>query len=498
MADQKKSSITTGTTTIMSSLDQHPNNEDVDEKAAEAQASSSGSRLLLDANVVSRRKSSSQHNDNDDKDGGGGSSTVHRDHDHTVRNSIVAGSMAGVVSTLLFHPMDVIRTKMQSKAMPTAGAAAAQPQQLGLGTSMSTSNISRPNKPPPSPVQTFLKTVQHGGYKSLYTGMALPLVAQTLYKATIFSINDMSRRALLTYRQEERQQKQTLGHFGGAGGNSANVNVVNHNNNLNINNNNNLNNNNANNNNKLGLVDTFLCGAIGGVVTACLWVTPVEYVRNQLIAQHSRLAREAKLNISTGGSIAPSTRTRTHHKYYYLKGPLDVVQHTLHTHPHGLRGLWTGVGVTMARDSLGCGLFFVAFEVGKTYIPQLLQACNIDDKYHAYTPMLTMVGAGSMAGIGFWVAALPLDTLKTLVQTGESSSARSTVRSLYYGHHGHGQQEGHHGGKGGHASAGHGSIRGLRSLFHGWQVAFARGAPSAVAILATYEVCHDMLHTHFP
>jgi len=326
---------------------------------------------------------------------------------HAVRNSILAGSMAGIVSTMLFHPMDVIRTKMQSNALS---------QQSALLKSS-------------SPVSVFIKTIQHGGYKSLYTGMELPLLAQTLYKATIFSVNQALRTTLMEYRG--RQQRVPEDQV------------------------------------KLGLADTFACGAIGGIATALLWVTPVEYVRNQLIAQHTRLAAQANFNNLSAQTLSSATTTtgRT------LNGPLDVIRTTLSS-PSGIRGLWRGVGVTMARDGLGCGMFFVAFDLGKTWIPRVL------GEHHAYTSTITTVGAGAMAGIGFWLAALPLDTLKTLVQTGTSACVRSTVLEMYQG--------------------GGGSLRGLHSLFSGWQVAFARGAPSAVAILATYELCHDTLERIAP
>ena len=41
---------------------------------------------------------------------------------HVVRDSLLAGSMAGIASTLCFHPFDVLRTKMQSVSLVSSSS----------------------------------------------------------------------------------------------------------------------------------------------------------------------------------------------------------------------------------------------------------------------------------------------------------------------------------------------------------------------------------------
>eukprot|EP00903_Cladosiphon_okamuranus_P014350 g13324.t1 len=77
--------------------------------------------------------------------------------------------------------------------------------------------------------------------------------------------------------------------------------------------------------------------------------------------------------------------------------------------------------------------------------------------------------AGSAAGFCFWLVALPLDMTKTVIQVTERKreealpGAAATLSRLF--------------GDGG-----------LRTLYMGWPVAFARGIPGPAIMLATHTV----------
>jgi hypothetical protein len=302
---------------------------------------------------------------------------------NTVRNSILAGSASGVVSTALVYPFDVLRTKMQ------ASAHLASHDLRG-------------------PLHVLSQTWKHGGVGALYTGVSLPLAAQAVYKATVFSANQFCQAVILDNRTLYLQK------MGNAYPQPT-----------------------------LTMPDHFICGFLGGAINAAAFVTPVEFVRNQLISQHTKLA---------SGQISTTP----------LSGPLDVIRSTIGT--QGIPGLWRGLGITVARDSLGCGCFFVSL----AYCRKLLME-------HAELPTLGItILSGMCAGLGFWVVALPLDTVKTWVQDGSALSARHVMSE---------------------SIAKHGWLGTSQRLCRGWQMAFGRGAPSAAITICTYDFLYRNLET---
>merc|ERR1719253_531408 len=81
-----------------------------------------------------------------------------------------------------------------------------------------------------------------------------------------------------------------------------------------------------------------------------------------------------------------------------------------------LRRLYRGMAVTVARDALGCGAYFLAFDLGRRRLEPVLGG-------HAGTVL-----AGAGAGVGFWAVAMPFDTIKTRVQVGDGITARGVLR----------------------------------------------------------------------
>lgn len=316
-----------------------------------------------------------------------------KENKNEIRDSILAGSIAGMTSCTLFHPFDVIRTKMQASTKINHASVSS--------TASSNVNSVRSNISSSSgPLQVFSHTMRNGGLKAFYTGFSFPLIAQAAYKATVFTTNRVSQNLLIDIKTKEQQKIGIFTPY------------------------------------QLKLSDHFICGAIGGFVNALMFVSPVEYVRNQLIAQHTMVAE---------GALS---------KTNMLHGPFDVIQATIKS--KGIYGLYTGTGVTLLRDSFGCGSFFVHFELGKKYLPGIT---GRDPDSRVVT-----IGSGLMAGFGYWFASLPLDSLKTLVQTGKSTSAIETVRFLI-------KRDGFYGG--------------ISQLYRGWQLAFGRGSPAAAVTLTT-------------
>lgn len=307
-------------------------------------------------------------------------------NNNVVRNSIMAGSVAGMASTVVMYPFDVLRTKMQAS-----------------GVSGSTA-VYR------GPVQVLQHTLYHGGVRALYTGIVPVLGAQGIYKSTVFAVNNVTQAFLLDFHRLEHH-KQGLLHYEP----------------------------------QLSLLDRFWSGAIGGAVNALLFVTPVEFVRNQMIAQHTKIS---------SGQLARDSKQAT---------SLDIVRQSVSK--HGWTSLWRGASWSVARDGWGCGWFFVTM----AWTQQLLTAPGEKPSSSA------TVVAGAMSGLAFWVASLPLDTIKTWVQSadlGVTSSVTESVSIIL-------RQEGPRGV--------------VEKLFRGWQMAYGRGVPSAAITISVYSYIYMYL-----
>jgi hypothetical protein len=300
---------------------------------------------------------------------------------NTVYNSLRAGSVAGVAATIICHPFDVLRVKMQSASLATPSAGV---------------------------TGTFRHTVHHGGFRALYTGLTMPLAAQAIYKATVFTVNAATQDAILDWRTLENYK---LGNFQ---------------------------------QHQLTMTDRFICGFMGGAINAAAFVTPVEYVRNQLIvAQHSQQAG------GNGNTLKNNNNM----------GPLSVIRNTITS--DGVSGLWRGMGSTVLRDSVGCGCFFVAMAC-------VQQKLSGDEQPPTRSSVIL---SGAAAGVSFWLWALPIDTMKTWIQSGTAKNLRHALQ----------------------LSQAQGVLHSLPALFRGWQMAYGRGAPSAAITVTTYSLAYQYL-----
>lgn len=323
--------------------------------------------------------------------------------EYEVRNSIIAGSIAGITSISLFHPFDVIRTKMQAttKLLGTTVVAKAANTQANAGITSSS-----------GPLAVIAHTYKNGGLRAFYTGISLPLAAQAVYKSTVLTTNRVTTNLLSKWKTQEKEETAISTPY------------------------------------ILTLGDHFFCGAMSGTTNALLFVSPVEFVRNQLIQQHTQ-----RSSASIGADVSN-------------RGPIDVIRNTIKS--DGILGLWRGAAVTVVRDSVGCGGFFIMNEIGKRYISIFTE--------HQQGSLMNTLGSGCLAGFGYWSFSLPFDTMKTLVQTGKSSSAFEAFSLLVKRDGGFGA---------------------MLQLYRGWQMAFGRGVPSAAVTLTTYSIVYTFCETVF-
>lgn len=173
---------------------------------------------------------------------------------NVVRNSFIAGSLSGMASILILYPMDFIRTNLQTAGIPNAAAAAATTTSApkGAGGSVSSSlavstatGRTTAVASVPGPWHILRQTFQTGGIRALYTGITLPLMAQAVFKGTVFSVNNILEQAILDFRSSYYHQRDGI-------------------------------------ETKLTAADRLFCGFVAGMVNGGIFVTPVEYVRNQV------------------------------------------------------------------------------------------------------------------------------------------------------------------------------------------------------------------------
>ncbi|KAL7575862.1 hypothetical protein ACA910_003178 [Epithemia clementina (nom. ined.)] len=325
---------------------------------------------------------------------------------NVVRNSLISGSLSGMASTMILYPMDFLRTNMQAAGIPNATSA-------GGGSSAAS----------PGPLQVLRQTLQTGGIRALYTGMALPLIAQAVYKGTVFTVNNLLEQTILDYKQTQRNESQAT----------------------------------------LTTTDRLLCGFIAGAVNGATFVTPVEYVRNQLIAEQAR--RSAT---SAGAPLGTGIQTS-----------LGVIRQALYV--NGVHTLWRGVGITMLRDGMGVASFFstLAFTqhvLMNAYYPD----GGPENITNVQPPLVIRVVSGGMGGLAYWITSLPLDTVKTWVQSSDPSvrvSPIKIIQQLY--------SEG-------------GVVAVVRRLGRGWQVAYGRGIPSSAITIGVYSYTYQWLQQYDP
>jgi solute carrier family 25 carnitine/acylcarnitine transporter 20/29 len=135
---------------------------------------------------------------------------------------------------------------------------------------------------------------------------------------------------------------------------------------------------------KLTLTQTYACGTIGGMVNSFL-ATPVELVRNRLMVNRNNNDPNATVRSVVKSCIAKD----------------------------GFFGLWKGITPCMVRDGLGAGGYILGNHVATKFL----------NKHTPLDPGPTQIFAGMFAGMSYWTFALPIDRVKSIIQTQTSGVA---------------------------------------------------------------------------
>ena len=147
-------------------------------------------------------------------------------------------------------------------------------------------------------------------------------------------------------------------------------------------------------------------------------------------------------------------------------GGLDVVRQLYKE--GGIRSVYRGSAMTLARDGPGSAAYFATYEIIKRKLTPK------DENGQPGKLSLTAVCvAGGTAGVAMWIPVFPVDTVKSRLQSGDGNlSIGGTIRQLY-------------------------SKGGLKAFFPGMGPAMARAVPANAATFLGVELAHQAMNKVF-
>lgn len=303
-----------------------------------------------------------------------------------------AGCVGGFAGKLLDYPLDTVKVLLQTQNVQSLNCTSS-----GRASVAAAANSSAVEGPVVyrGAWHCLQHTVETKGVQGLYKGISSPLLGSMAENAVLFFVYNNCKRA--------------LGEVPGGP--------------------------------ELSLFQLALAGAGAGAVVPFV-LTPVELVKCRLQVQNSA---------STVAGFRP------------YKGPIDVVMQTLKS--EGLvKGLYRGNFSTLLREIPGNFCWYGTYEgVCKAMIPEGGTKSDLGPPAH-------LLG-GALAGVMYWTAFYPADTVKSMIQTNPDHSGKGfaeTFRSMY-------------------------AKEGLKGLYRGWGITVARAAPAHAVIFAAYEYTMKLL-----
>jgi len=199
----------------------------------------------------------------------------------------------------------------------------------------------------------------------------------------------------------------------------------------------------------LDLVRIGLAGATSGLFTTPI-LAPLERLKCVLQVQNAQQA-----GTSTGPRFA---------------GPLPLAQHILAT--EGYRSLFRGYLATNLRDSVASVAYFATYEWLKR---------KLTPEGEKRPGVWGTLFAGGMAGIMNWLPAIPIDTLKSRLQTAPEGRYKHGIRSVAR-----------------ELIAEHGLAQSVRVMYRGTGAVVIRAFPANAATFVGYETAKTFLAKFHP
>eukprot|EP01113_Clastostelium_recurvatum_P029481 TRINITY_DN3557_c0_g1_i4.p1 TRINITY_DN3557_c0_g1~~TRINITY_DN3557_c0_g1_i4.p1 ORF type:complete len:329 (+),score=52.63 TRINITY_DN3557_c0_g1_i4:129-1115(+) len=220
--------------------------------------------------------------------------------------------------------------------------------------------------------EAFRYMLKEEGVRGLYRGIGAPLASVAIVNSTFFAVNGQAQKLL--------HNKEKDGEL-------------------------------------LPLHKVALAGAVAGGVISVI-ITPRDLVKSKLQVQERKPPSPS------------SPRHPLHHQTTYYRGSWDCVR-KLYAQA-GMRGLYSGLFVTMIRDVPGDMAYFFTYEyVKRTLMKELEKKEGVKPER---PPAWVVVTSGGLAGMSFWASIFPLDAIKTRLQAapvGTYVSAWHCAKQIY-------------------------------------------------------------------
>lgn len=165
------------------------------------------------------------------------------------------------------------------------------------------------------------------------------------------------------------------------------------------------------------------------------------------------------LQIQGQKQLAPGEKPR-------YSGGVDVVRQLMRE--GGIRSVYKGSIMTLARDGPGSAAYFATYETIKRRLTP-------KDEFGkpGKLSLTAVMAAGGAAGVAMWIPVFPVDTIKSRLQSAEGNlGIMGTIRQIY--------------GSGG-----------LRAFFPGMGPAMARAVPANAATFLGVELAHQAMNKTF-
>ncbi|EME42103.1 hypothetical protein DOTSEDRAFT_63982 [Dothistroma septosporum NZE10] len=148
-------------------------------------------------------------------------------------------------------------------------------------------------------------------------------------------------------------------------------------------------------------------------------------------------------------------------------GGMDVVRQLYKE--GGIRSVYRGSFMTLARDGPGSAAYFATYEV----IKRRLTPKDPETGKPGQLSLTAIMTAGGAAGVAMWTAVFPVDTVKSRLQSAEGNQSISAcIKELY--------------GRGG-----------VKAFFPGVGPAMARAVPANAATFLGVELAHQAMNKVF-
>lgn len=166
------------------------------------------------------------------------------------------------------------------------------------------------------------------------------------------------------------------------------------------------------------------------------------------------------LQIQGQKTLAPGEKPR-------YAGGTDVVRQLYRE--GGIRSVFRGSAMTLARDGPGSAAYFATYE----YIKRKLTPLDADGKPSGELSLKAIIVAGGSAGVAMWIPVFPIDTIKSRLQSAEGRpTIGGTIGGLY-------------------------AKGGLKAFFPGMGPAMLRAVPANAATFLGVELAHKAMNKLF-